>query len=340
MKVNDTRYNRDSGIELLRIIIMFMILLLHANHTIFGSPEHPFSAIGISRNILESFTQISVNVFVLITGFYGTNFKLYKAVNLLFQCAFCVFLLALTAFVTGIFKFDSINVVVKSLNFFKYWFIIAYIGMMAITPFINTSLQKMPQRTYLYSLIIAYCIFGLGDFFHVNNMALGINGGYTTLWFILLYITGQYISRFPFSLSKRHCIIGILICITVQTFLFCPIEFLGISYCNPAIYVESILFFIIFSKIHFTSKTINFIAASTTMVYLLNTNIFAFQFFKTSIIDFFDQHSMFIASTFTLMLCIAYFVSAILIDQIRKWLWSLIKFQVVKVTKNFESRFQ
>ena len=53
---------RKSNIELLRVIVMFMILLLHANITTFGWPEGDTLTV-VSRLSMESVTIIAVMPF-------------------------------------------------------------------------------------------------------------------------------------------------------------------------------------------------------------------------------------------------------------------------------------
>ena len=80
---------RQSNIELLRIVSMFLILLLHANVFTFGWPEGSITS-NLFRFTAESFAIVAVNVFVLITGYLGTSFKLSKVANLVFQMVFTV----------------------------------------------------------------------------------------------------------------------------------------------------------------------------------------------------------------------------------------------------------
>lgn len=70
-----TQKIRDSNIELLRILAMFMVLLVHADFFSLGIP----SVEDIQNNQLDSFWRIffeavnipCVNIFVLISGYFG-----------------------------------------------------------------------------------------------------------------------------------------------------------------------------------------------------------------------------------------------------------------------------
>ena len=66
---------RDSQTELLRIVAMVMILILHANFLGVGAPEHTDFLEDAPRAwgqmVLESLCIVAVDVFVLISGWYG-----------------------------------------------------------------------------------------------------------------------------------------------------------------------------------------------------------------------------------------------------------------------------
>ena len=80
--------NRESGTELLRIILILMVILLHYNNRIMGGALG--YAQGASHTLLlflESISICAVNCFMIISGFflYGAKkVKLSKVAELLF----------------------------------------------------------------------------------------------------------------------------------------------------------------------------------------------------------------------------------------------------------------
>lgn len=83
---------RESGIETLRILSMFLVLIIHAN---FLSNEAPTTSLTIS-NPITAYTQYffasvsytCVNTFVLISGWFGITPKWKGFFSLFFQCFF------------------------------------------------------------------------------------------------------------------------------------------------------------------------------------------------------------------------------------------------------------
>ena len=83
---------RNSNIELLRIIAMVMILGLHVNYLAIGKPSSQDIATSPLQSFLRMFAEyvciVGVNVFVLISGWFGINYKLKGLCNFLFQSLF------------------------------------------------------------------------------------------------------------------------------------------------------------------------------------------------------------------------------------------------------------
>lgn len=83
---------RQSNFELLRLVAMFMIVLGHANQSSIGvvSREDIFSNPFDSflRLFLQQFCTVSVNVFILISGWFGIRSTIKGFANMMFQVFF------------------------------------------------------------------------------------------------------------------------------------------------------------------------------------------------------------------------------------------------------------
>lgn len=69
---------RQSNIELCRLLSILLVMLVHTTH----SPLVDLNSIG--ELLLEGFSIIGVNVFVLITGYFSTTPKKTSLINLSF----------------------------------------------------------------------------------------------------------------------------------------------------------------------------------------------------------------------------------------------------------------
>lgn len=83
---------RLSNFELLRLISMFMVLIVHSNFQALGTPTSTdllqTPTISTLRIILQSLTLVCVNIFILISGWFGIRFSYKGTLQLLFQTLF------------------------------------------------------------------------------------------------------------------------------------------------------------------------------------------------------------------------------------------------------------
>ena len=80
---------RESNIELLRIISMILVLLSHASYTSLTPPTIADISTSLDsaflRVLAESFSVVCVNLFVLISGWYGIKVRWSRFAELIFR---------------------------------------------------------------------------------------------------------------------------------------------------------------------------------------------------------------------------------------------------------------
>ena len=303
--------SRNSSIELLRIIVMFMILLLHANFLTFGPPED-YSMRSFMRCLAEACTITPVNIFILITGFFGVSFSLKKVMGLVYQVLFCVVPISLLLMACHVVPFD-----LDYLDFRRYWFINAYIGLLILAPMLNAAVERMSRKTFSTFLISFYvlafldaliCIFGIN-----------ISQGYSLIWFVFLYMLGRYLGLYTPSFSPRQLLLAIALSCLGQALVLLYLH--RDDYVQPFIVIQSVSTLLLFAKHRFHSKTINAIAGSVAMVYLFNLHPILLNYFRDSLIHLNGHYSMATFLMLTILFCAAIFIAAIVYDKLRLFTW-------------------
>ena len=83
---------RLSNFELLRIVAMLLVLLLHCNYSVFGlvtqTDIESDAFVSFFRIFSEQACLVCVNIFVLISGWFGIKFSYKCVANILFQVIF------------------------------------------------------------------------------------------------------------------------------------------------------------------------------------------------------------------------------------------------------------
>lgn len=327
---------RESAIELLRILAMFLVLVVHADFFSLGPStfgQQSLTIFDLSKVFIESVSIVCVNVFVMISGWFGIHPKMKNFMSFIFQCLFFFIGIYVTLVILG---FESFNIKSIAQCFWflpNNWFIKSYILLYILSPILNVYCANSSEKKQR-NVLIGYFIFqslygwltpGVGFF----------NSGYSTISFIGLYLLMQYIKKsnnrfFCFSV-KINLMIYIGSCI-ITTILYVVGSWYSIprvnilfSYISPLAILSSMFLFLSFVNLKMQNGIINWIAKSSFAVYLLHCYPYILHEFyakkiKKIFVEFNGVESFLLASAF---LC-SIFIAAIILDQPRKYLWSLI----------------
>lgn len=262
---------RNSSFELLRIILILMILVEHANMWFIGSgyhsePEH------LAKCMVESVCIGGVNAFVLISGWFGMRGDLKKIGDLMFMLLFCTVPLLLVALWL---KWIPLSALASADGVYEYvfggagyWFVVDYIGLLIISPVLNYGIERLDKRQFRRILLAGYALILLYDFV-LREPVLGSEGGYSVLWFGFLYLLARYMRSYGMGRIMRFRWPILIMAVALQSLLFFG-GFIGLRYTNPLILLEAVCLIFIFRNWNFHSKAINTVAAGVLMAYLLH----------------------------------------------------------------------
>lgn len=322
---------RDSNIELLRIVAMFLVLLDHSGYTSINPPtnEEVFSApmLSLVRHCCQSFSSICVNVFVLISGWFGIKAKISRIVEFLFQCYFICFVSYFALLAIGIATPMSMGDWVHFLVLGDLWFVMAYLILYLMAPMINMFIESLTQKQFMYFLLAFLMI----QFLHGFVIQVSwFDKGMSPLTLMSLYMLGRYIRLYPNCFTTRSKLIDTFIYFVVSG-LGAILTFFSVrngaegyrffSYASPTIIVASVYFFLFFTKISFRSRTINWIAVSAFAVYVLNCEGHFWSFYLSTNYSWWLNGSPQAYLINTLLLDVVVFVVAILLDKVRIIIW-------------------
>lgn len=330
---------RMSNMELLRIVAMFLVMIVHASFLAFGVPSEEAchkDAIGsFGVFFFESMSVVCVDLFVLLSGWFGIRFELRKVAELLFQ-AFFFALLILAALIavrpTEYFHLNSFSTLLM-LNESDYWFVKAYIGLCIFSPFLNTFIEKCGERS-LRSMIIVFYVFQTFYGWLSIDGAGWLCGGYSAVSFVGLYLLARYVRLYGnriISLSGKFHIsvyVGIMLFQAVLawlvTYVRFPVAGRLFTYTNPLVIVQALSLLLFFNKFSFQSKFVNWVANSCVAVYLLHANELVLRTYYGPTVKYIhDSCGMPVSLLAIPAFMIAVFLVAILLDKIRKAIWGI-----------------
>ena len=201
---------RNYGIDALRIVSMFMVVLLHTLSQ-GGIIENSKQANHWVAWFLEIACFCAVNCYALISGYVGV-FSKYKLSNFGYiwcQVAFYSVLITFgfLLFCPGIVGKTAILSAFLPVISKQYWYVTAYAVLFLFIPFLNAGIERLSQKQLGFFLITVFILTSLLQpvIQHFWKDVFLMNNGYSALWLIILYVCGGYIRKYGlFKMIKRH----------------------------------------------------------------------------------------------------------------------------------------
>lgn len=327
---------RESNIELLRIISMILVLVSHASYTSLGSPTQIEISTSFDSSFLkglsESLSEVSVNTFVLISGWYGIKVKARRFMELFFQVIFVSVFIFLLMRLLGLTPSMNVNEWIDLLliKHKGYWFVKAYIILYLFAPVLNIFVNNVSRRQLKAFLIAFFVIQVIYGFYHYGGWYAG---GYSPLSFMGLYLLARYMRLYPNQYTQFNKIVDLLLYFIIS--MFTAVSSLALTYIydkggtvlflysSPFVILSSVSFFLFFTKLSFHSKIVNWVAASCFAVYLVHNSPYVFQPYYINVIkQWYDTETSSYFLLNTTGLIFVFFVFSILFDKVRIWVWN------------------
>ena len=330
---------RQSNIELLRLVAMFLIVFTHTNFFSLGRPKiAAYNAEPVWITIrfgLQSLTYIGVNLFILISGYFAIKPRFRSVCAFLFQILFFSLSVIGILFIIGEFtgqtlvKWSYLGDAFMVLSRYN-WFIPAYLLLMLFAPMINDFCEKASRLQlgmFIVLLLAASSYLGWG--LHYSKE---FNDGYSFVSMILLYITGRYLRLHHYWLVNRSYKVDaafFLLYVVINTALALwriqnPYRMSLFALNNPIQLYGAVCFFLFFTKIQIQSTLINKLAMGTFGIFLLQMHPHVIPHFRNLIktLNSNLEHgtSVLILFGVVLLFCLA----GILMDIPRQKLWNRI----------------
>lgn len=270
---------RDSNMELLRIVSIIMILYIHAFGLISGKGYTDF---GCEITILaNSICNMGVSCFILISGYYGIRFQWKKLFRM--EIMVVLYSLLMTGLMISFFPDQmtdsALELLIKScipVTSRKYWFYSCYVCLMFISPFLNRAIERAGKKEtgiLLLSLLFLFSVLPTFLYFEIT-----LDHGKGLINMITLYILGRWIRLYAdVEIKRKNGLILFLVLLGINIFSHhYPIRVDGISHTltgdnSITNIMMAVLLLYLFKNTRLRSGIINGIAANIFSVFILNT---------------------------------------------------------------------
>lgn len=339
---------RNSSIELLRIICMFIIIAYH--YVLHGKMIN--SDLCYNEMYMRIFSlggPFANTIFILIMGYFMINsdFKVKKFLKLITKMLFYGFLIAIIyiSFEKNInadlFSHELMPLVYGG------WFIVTYIIMYLISPFLNKMIKSLKKKDFQKLLIIIVFIWS------IIPTIMNYYSNYSNLdVFLVIYMIGAYIRLYDNEKenNKRNLQLGVLFggILIIRAIILTLIEnssfsikseYDSIYYTlinNVLTLLSSIFIFRYFKNINFVSSKINWISKNILGVYLIHDdNIVRPYLWNEFLPNYLYKNSKFLMVHFIFKILIV-FTGCIIIDKIVEFILNKTLYKIIN-KKNFKN---
>lgn len=268
------RKERNSSLELLRIIAIILIFWMHGASSYSNNQLSAWLCI-----VIETIGNIGVTLFILISGYFSIKLKPEKMLQLEIMLVFYCWTGLAFRFIWGeaqLFEGSQILSYIFPVIGRYSWYFTCYFALAFLSPFLNGMLEKIEKKTFenmLITMIVLFSGVTTFCFFDITQ-----DGGKGIVNMILIYFIGRYIRMYKDDVAyKKTEIFGIYIIITVCCIML-----------NAGIYIvtgsvqnrfardnslftiaEAVCIFMIFKSVHFKNNFINKLATHVPAVFIM-----------------------------------------------------------------------
>ena len=278
---------RQTNFELMRIVAMVLIVAGHFGaHSGFWFSTEDLCANRMWIELFEIGGNISVNVFVLLSGYFRINSrgtKTAKLIQLWLQLFFYSTGIYLVFVIAGRAPLSAGELIrrVLPVSFMQWWFASTFFVLTLFSPFLNRLLRSFNQKQYLGFLAMTCFCWSVmptltGQDFEGNHL----------LWFVFLYSLAGYLRLYGVKtrLSGGKLILLSAACVALTFVSVILLDMLSVKheyFADKTFYfyvinrvpllVISLFLFLGFSRLRIRpNRAINFLASAMFGVYLIH----------------------------------------------------------------------
>lgn len=291
---------------------MLMVIILHTKtHGLKGVVPEFTDGMYWILNFLHMFSIVAVNCFVLISGYFlsASRFSAKRLVKLWFQTeVFSVGIFMLLCFLPSAdttFGFGKLLSYVLPVMSNSYWFFTCYFVLIILSPFLNRFINSAEQKEFKKLLLVLLGVFVGVSSLDIWNDFFGTARGYSSVWFVILYLVAAYIRRFGLP-KKPYGIFYVLISV-LSVFIYAGLDFLSprlelfslargvlLRYNSITVFASSVCLFMFFINHPLNCKTIGTkiitgLSASSFGVYLFHDHTEMRSFLWNNVVKLYEK---------------------------------------------------
>lgn len=338
--------SRNSGIDLLRIVAMFMVLFLHilGNGGILFEVE-VLSSHGLVAWFFEMATFSAINCYGIISGYVGVTAKHRYSNLVLLWLQVASYSVIITLFYhlrypTVIPAGNVLNALFPISNQ-QYWYVTAYAGMFLFMPILSNGAKSLSKKQFKLTLILLFIALSLIPAITTRDIFATL-WGYSLLWLSFLYLAGAYIKLHGFFKNSVKVSLAIYSVCTLASWVIKLWEehvstegkyfnlatgFIA-QYTSPTMLLSGIALFVVFANLKVPNpiqRLVKVISPCAFGVYIIHAHPLLWDRLITYRYAHFIEHNPMVMMLLVFLTAIIMFTLFSLVDFIRLKIFNALK---------------
>ena len=285
---NPEKADRHSGMEALRMLAGMAVIVLHFNYLPGGrgAMEGASGLNAVLLTLLETLCICAVNVFVLISGFFGCKAEKVRtgklAMLLLQTVVFSVAVCLVSGLMDRSLQLRSLAAAALPVNYY----VILYLVLMLLSPFLNRLIAILSPKAFTRLILMLFLLFSVyatgvdvlkevtgAPFAGLSSVGMdGSMNGYSIVHFVMLYLLGAWLRQDAVRAAVRRgaaaAAVPVLMALIFLWNRFLPAT--AWNYSNPLIVMESAVLLLLFASAKKQRPWVNRIAPASFTCYLMH----------------------------------------------------------------------
>lgn len=289
---------RESNIELLRIVAILLVILSHSvpfylNQNWISFIDLDAPSVGLENLVMIFFRilgQLGNALFVMCSAYFlmeSKRVKISKMMKLILDTtivSLICFFVVVIQLGFGYKKSELASTFFPTIYRENYWFICCYLLLYMIHPLLNIIINDLSKRKLLLVNIGFITLYSFINMINEKTFFYTELIGFIEIYFIIAYMK-KYMDNYCNSLRKNLFNIVLFNILLIINILIINMLGLAIEYynhkmlywfiiTNPIIIVIASSWLNIFRRIKIESRTINYFASLTMLIYVISDNYF------------------------------------------------------------------
>lgn len=327
---------RNHGISLLRLVLMFLIVILHilGQGGILGAVA-PMSAKYGAAWFLEALGNCAANCYALISGYVYINnkYKFSSLIQIWLQTLLYSVGIALCLWIVRpeYFSLRSLQAFLFPVSTEVYWYVTAYVGLFVLIPVLNGGIHALSEKQARMLMLGLFLIYSLLPTVMKRDIFL-TKYGYSTLWLAYMYIIGACMKKHSWgdSLKAYQSLLLYLGCSLVTLAVQFGKAYTAaepasggidyIYYTTPAMVIAAVSLFLLFKNASIPSRWVRLISQLSPAafgVYLIHEHDYIRGHFLVDRFRFLTQYSLPVMVAGILAAALVIFTVCLAVDWVR-----------------------